>query len=309
MSKWLGPICAAAVLYTFHAGQAMTYSNFDLPNDAVMIRAVGEIVPGDDKRLRAMIADIGEGRHVYGVSLDSLGGNVIEAERLALTISEDKLVSVVPSEATCASACFLLFAAGQPRFVGVGARIGVHSVSVAGRENLDALASTTLLARDAAAYGVPPNILGKMVQTLPGQIAWLSATDLKSMGVVFMIPNSPAAPNLPQAMQYSGHYKCIQGVTDLRLRITSSGGDSVRARFSFGGSIANPGVPDGEFLMQGQINLETGTLNLQPLRWVDQPPGYTMVGLIGSSADGGSDFDGTVTGGTACSSFSIHRSQ
>ncbi len=43
---------------------------------------------------------------------------------------------------------------------------------------------TTLLARDAAACGVPPGILGKLVTTHPGRITWLSHADLTSMGVL-----------------------------------------------------------------------------------------------------------------------------
>jgi hypothetical protein len=48
---------------------------------------------------------------------------------------------------------------------------------------LDTLGVTTLMAREAAAYGVPSGITGRMVTTRPGQMAWLTRAELEAMGV------------------------------------------------------------------------------------------------------------------------------
>ena len=40
-----------------------------------------------------------------------------------------------------------------------------------------------LVTREAAAYGVPSSITGRMVTTKPGQMAWLTRAELESMGV------------------------------------------------------------------------------------------------------------------------------
>lgn len=99
-----------------------------------------------------------------------------------------------------ASACFLVFAAGQPKFASVHARIGVHSASdAAGSDTAASRAYTTSVARYAAALGVPPMILGRMVTTLPGAMAWLTAGELRAMGVMLVgdAPTGADAPGTP----------------------------------------------------------------------------------------------------------------
>lgn len=61
------------------------------------------------------------------------------------------------------------------------------------------MAFTTAYARVAAEYGVPPAIIGKMVQTQPGRMYWLTPTDLKPMAVVVLTPSSPQGRPLPKA--------------------------------------------------------------------------------------------------------------
>jgi hypothetical protein len=77
-----------------------------------------------------------------------------------------------------------MFSAGVTRYAGKNSFIGVHSASVNGKETPASLAVTTLIARDAAAYGVPASVVGKIVTTMPGQITWLSSADLGAMHVV-----------------------------------------------------------------------------------------------------------------------------
>jgi hypothetical protein len=42
------------------------------------------------------------------------------------------------------------------------------------------------MARTLSSLDVPPEIIGKMVQTGPGQVAWLTASDLSSMRVTIV---------------------------------------------------------------------------------------------------------------------------
>jgi hypothetical protein len=93
----------------------------------------------------------------------------------------------VPPHAQCASACFLIFASAKHKFASRTARIGVHSVAQAatGAETNGAKTVTTDLARACAKFGVPAAIIGRMVTTPPNQVAWLSETELGSMGVEF----------------------------------------------------------------------------------------------------------------------------
>jgi hypothetical protein len=104
---------------------------------------------------------------------------------------------MVLSGSQCNSACFLLFAAGAPKVIAPDALIGVHSASDEGQENLGSMAATTLMARDAADLDVPPQIIGKMVETPPNRVAWVTRDDLALMDVKIMAPEAAPPPSPP----------------------------------------------------------------------------------------------------------------
>jgi clan AA aspartic protease (TIGR02281 family) len=108
--------------------------------------------------------------------------------------------------------------------------------------------------------------------------------------------------------EYSGSYLCLQGETSLTIQFLRPASDSQAAAiFKFGPSPDNQSVPVGAFLLTGTVDLSGGRLDLQPLSWLSQPPGYMMVGLSGTSSDGGKTFEGVILNGIRCSTFSINR--
>ncbi len=108
--------------------------------------------------------------------------------------------------------------------------------------------------------------------------------------------------------KYNGHYFCAQGLTSLTIQfLRPESGSEAAAIFNFGPSYANQSVPVGAFLLGGTVDLSAGKLDLHPLSWISQPPGYVMVGLSGTSSDGGITFEGTMEGGAGCTAFSISR--
>jgi hypothetical protein len=158
-------------------------------SDVAALLLQGRIVPGDAARLAQAL----RGGKFSAVLLNSPGGSVLEARDMARAIRALRVPVVVPDRAVCASACFMLFAAGRDRVAEPGAMIGVHSASVSGgNETMDTLGVTTLMAREAAQYGVPPAITGRMVTTAPGQMAWLTRGELEAMGVR-IVPTRTAA--------------------------------------------------------------------------------------------------------------------
>ena len=155
--------------------------------------AQGRIEAGDVTHLRALLHGVKSGEKIAAIVLNSPGGSVAEAQSMARIIYTAPVPVIVPGHALCASACFLMFAAGRHREVEPGALIGVHSASVSGgRETGQTLGATTLMARAVAAYGVPASITGRMVTTAPGQMAWLDRDELRAMGV--RIVSRQAAP-------------------------------------------------------------------------------------------------------------------
>jgi hypothetical protein len=180
------------------AGQshAMQFQRIPLDDNDVLIMARGPIISGDFERLRLYASGLAPTDHVLGLAVDSPGGSVLEAEKIAQAIYGARMEVVVPGGSECTSACFLLFAAAKRRIAWADALIGVHSVSIGGEESTATMAATTLMARDAAGYDVPPAILGKMVSTPPGRTAWLTPADLALMGVI-MLDDPPRAPTPP----------------------------------------------------------------------------------------------------------------
>jgi hypothetical protein len=143
----------------------------------------GEILPGDTARVLPWLIRLSEGNIAPRLFLSSPGGNVLEATRLANLIHETGMPVFVQAGDMCASACFLLFAASPRRHASPQAMIGVHSASFEGNENGDSLMLDTAMARKAHAFGVPPDVIGRMVTTEPSDMAWLTADELKEMDV------------------------------------------------------------------------------------------------------------------------------
>ncbi|MGA3401800.1 MAG: peptidoglycan-binding protein [Acetobacteraceae bacterium] len=195
-------IIAAIVLAAAFAvpARAMQFHQVPLGDNDLAISAIGEIVDGDTDRLGELLQTLAgttPSERIRVFVLDSPGGQIVEAEKLAGLIRRLQAGVMVLSGSQCNSACFLLFASGVPKVIAPDALIGVHSVSAEGQENLDSMAFTTLFARDAADLDVPPQIIGKMVETPPNRVAWLTRDDLALMDVKIMAPEAAPPPSPP----------------------------------------------------------------------------------------------------------------
>jgi hypothetical protein len=189
----------------------LQYQRVDLKDNKILISARGPIISGYFQRLLEFGKSLPSTDYIIGFSFDSPGGSVLEAIKIVGLIKDLNAAVLVDSGNECSSACFLLFAAGSRRFVGPDALIGVHSVSEAGEETAGSMAFTTEMAREAGDLGVPPAIIGKLVETQPGRVAWLTPADLASMGaeVVGQNPTPPpvaAAPVNPPSSAPENSY-------------------------------------------------------------------------------------------------------
>jgi hypothetical protein len=154
----------------------------------VIVSISGEVAVGDTEALKAAIKVANDaGKLVSSLRLNSVGGNLFEGVKLADAVRFAKMATNVGQGATCASACFLVFAAGETKFANYTAKIGVHGASdQAGVETVQSGAATVSMARVAKDLGVPPAIIGRMVVTPPSEMVWLSPTDLQSMGTTMV---------------------------------------------------------------------------------------------------------------------------
>ncbi len=172
--RWIAPVLCllGGALWGGSAGAVQFTLERGGQNEA-FVGGRGPIVKGDTARLEQALASVPSGTRLLALALDSPGGNVLEGEQLARQIRSRGLSVVIPSNSQCVSACFLLFAAAVHRFTATDALVGVHSANEAGAETDVSLAVTTQMARIAASLGIPPAIIGKMVQTTPGRVEWL----------------------------------------------------------------------------------------------------------------------------------------
>jgi hypothetical protein len=114
--------------------------------------------------------------------------------------------------------------------------------------------------------------------------------------------SQPAASELQG--NWEGSYLCGQGETGLKLTIgpaDSSG--KAQVTFDFFPLPSNPSAATGSYSMTlaGAAN----GLRFTPERWIDQPTGYEMVGMVVDSASTGK-IAGKITS-AACSTFSVTR--
>jgi len=167
------------------------------------IGITGEIVPGDAEKFSQSVRQANDsGKFVANVRLDSPGGNLLEGVKIADAIRFGKTSTNVSKTAVCASACFLMFAAGSSKNVSYGAQIGVHGASGEnGEETAASGAATVSMAKIAKELGVPSAIIGRMVVTSPQDMVWLSPQDLQSMGVTMMGRPSQLTPPVANLQQ------------------------------------------------------------------------------------------------------------
>ena len=186
------------------AGQAASVTSPGADGKTLLTLS-GEIIPGDADRLMAEVkAAMDDRRVIAGILLNSPGGNVAEGFRLARIVRDAKMAAIVADGAVCASACFIVFAAGAEKFAGYAARVGVHGAASdrSQHETDQSRAATIIMARAVKELGVPPGIIGQMVVTPPNEVVWLSPDDLRSMGTTMtgrpeQTPSASAA--IPQS--------------------------------------------------------------------------------------------------------------
>jgi hypothetical protein len=203
--KFIFAIFAGLILLPTKAS-AIDIQPIGTESSEIAMVLAGEIEPGDDEKLSEYFqAAQNQKLPISFVNLNSPGGLVSVGAGMARLIRNQQLKTRVKAGSTCASSCFMLFAAGKERYAEPGARIGVHSaVHQRLGETRDAKSTTIDMVRFLSELGVPPSIVGKVVTTKPDQITWLTTEDLRSMqvrGAPAITPSESyiekASPRLP----------------------------------------------------------------------------------------------------------------
>lgn len=156
--------------------------------DRIAISISGKIEPGDYRRLATLlIASKPRFAFLSAVHLDSPGGDVREAMKIARLLERSFTVTFIDKGSVCASACVMIWAAGVER--SISGKLGVHRISAASN-NVD-IDKAEKVVRPAVLdvesflreQGIPRRIIDKMHETPASEVVmidlmWLIKEDL-----------------------------------------------------------------------------------------------------------------------------------
>lgn len=158
----------------------------------------GHITFGDAAALNRAIEQADAAGHpVRTIRLNSPGGIVGEGMTMARTIRQDGLDTSVLSGGICASACFMLFAAGHAKAVEPYGRVGVHSASQTYGMGADDDVATSRMAALVQSFGVPALVTDRMTIETNAGMAWLSVGELQAMGATVALATIDNTWSLP----------------------------------------------------------------------------------------------------------------
>ncbi|UNH29205.1 ATP-dependent Clp protease proteolytic subunit (plasmid) [Moellerella wisconsensis] len=168
----------------------------------VNIQITGPIEARDDIKLAAILNEIEDkGLNVEYVVVNSPGGDVTAAKNMAFAINSKKTNTVIVENGTCASACFLMFVAGDKRFIFKNAIVGVHQISFAGQSNLTTKGLSLDMSDLYDFFRVPENISYRMLKTPPQDLYQLSDIDKQHFDNVSQIDNRKFSITNPQLLE------------------------------------------------------------------------------------------------------------
>ena len=170
----------ALLLFMPRAGYSAILLDWQGNDAGIILR--GEIKPETNFELVEAWAEIhGRGGSPLALILDSPGGSVYWAEKISTGLTSIRYPAMVLGHGLCASACFLILAAAPRKMIATTALVAIHSASINGEESADSYAATMDMARQAASYGIPDALIGKLVRTPGYDIAPLSAAEIESI--------------------------------------------------------------------------------------------------------------------------------
>ncbi|MBM2294120.1 hypothetical protein JQX09_19515 [Sulfitobacter pseudonitzschiae] len=161
------------------AAFGQSFGNFTVfPEDGVVVLS-GSIDSDSPQDFDLALAAAGE---IKMVVLRSPGGVVVSALTIAATIKQRQLVTFVEERQNCASACSIIFFAGEQR-VALG-ELGVHQMSSSGSSSLAGLQfvlADVLSAFDA--FDVDDRVMQKMLRTPANDMYYFTTAEKEAWGI------------------------------------------------------------------------------------------------------------------------------
>jgi hypothetical protein len=190
--RWIGvhlmrpfrAILGATILLAAPArvGRAAQFSALEMPNGSgTGILLSGEIAPGDEAAFHALAETLPKAV----VLTTGPGGRVDPALKIGSEIRARGWSTLVPEGAKCASACSMIWLAGQTRMLGVGAQIGFHAMSMmtANGERTETHDFDVYFRRWLTDLGYLLDATATIVNTQAASVRWYNITELRANGI------------------------------------------------------------------------------------------------------------------------------
>ncbi|WP_457423676.1 hypothetical protein [Roseateles sp. P5_E7] len=170
-------------------------AKFSFSADGRSLRLDGVIGMGDGERLRALLGSEAA-RDLKRVELSSPGGRVREAERMASAMKAHR--HEARAVGTCASACTLVFLAGNPRQLAPEGQLGFHRASTGTYNPVFEELANQHLAKTYRELGLPESMIDTTLRTSSRSMWFVPREDLQAHALIAPSPRTLAIP-LPPA--------------------------------------------------------------------------------------------------------------
>ena len=149
-------------------------------DDQSIITLVGEIVEGDQERFMELARKAPDSI----VFLQSAGGLISPAMEIGRMIWFNDMGTLV-AEGECASACGLIWLAGNPRAISTGGKVGFHSVYVETSKLTTKQSSSgnALVGAYLSNLKLGSKVIEYATDASPRSMKWLTETDAKAIGL------------------------------------------------------------------------------------------------------------------------------
>ena len=167
-----------------------------IQGDPPVVMVDGEIMQGDGERFANQVASLDQAI----IALGSPGGSVISGLRMGQLIRDRGFSTYVPDRVICASACGLVWLAGQKRIMAPMARIGFHAAYVVRRgQARESGAGNALIGAYLSRLGLSDEAIFYVAQAPPDDMTWLSPAMANRLGldVSMAVPRMAQAPGRP----------------------------------------------------------------------------------------------------------------
>jgi hypothetical protein len=193
------PVKAAAADNKDPFDGPLAYS-YDLVGGRIIIHAKGNVGVDEPTALNAWWSALPKNATdhmkvgMITLALDSPGGSVMGAAHLSQWVKDNKVDTVVPNGAQCASACVLIWGAGEHKFAGESAQLGVHNASTRDDKTAVAAEGTVFTARALADEKAPPAVIAAAATTPSSDVHWLTTDDLVAWGTTMIDKDGKTTP-------------------------------------------------------------------------------------------------------------------